>query len=121
MEKKNLGISFKDLTKAQLDLLKDRYIESRIRAMSEDELRKFASQVIGFQVRGTVGNAEEREVWKEMEEHFDKDFEKIIREVLKVKGAQDITTDSQQDEFKERLELLEQRKTETSRLKEDMW
>ena len=89
--------------------------------MSEEDLRSFAREVIDLQVRGTVGNEEEREVWKEMKEHFDQDFEKKLKEVIKVKPVEDLTTDPEQEDFKQRLELLEQRKKEESQINDDMW
>ena len=118
---KTVEISFKDLTKGQLEILKDMYIESRVNAMSEEDLRKSVTEMLDLHVRGTVGNAEEREVWKEMQEHFDNDFEKKIKEVLKAKGAEEVTIDPEQEDFKKRLELLEQRKAEESKKSEDMW
>ncbi len=102
-------------------MLKETYIESRVKAMSEKELRKFAREVLDLQVRGTVGNEEEREVWKEMKDHFNDDFEKIIKEIIKIKKNEDITLDGEQEEFKQRLELLENRKVEENHKNKDMW
>ena len=118
---KQVEINFKDLNKVQLDTLKDVYIESRLNAMSEIELRKFAREVLDLQVRGTVGNEEEREVWKEMKDHFQDDFEHKIKEVVKVKGSEDITIEPEKEDFLKRLELLEQRQKEESKTNEDMW
>ena len=118
---KQVEINFKDLNKVQLDTLKDVYIESRLNAMSEIELRKFAREVLDLQVRGTVGNEEEREVWKEMKDHFQDDFEHKIKEVVQVKGSEDITIEPEKEDFLKRLELLEQRKKEESKTNEDMW
>ena len=84
---KDEAISFKDLTKAQLDALKDLYIDSRVGSMSEIELRKFVKEVLELQVRGTVGNQEEKEVWKEMKEHFEENFEEKIKAVIKSKNS----------------------------------
>ena len=52
---KDEAISFKDLTKAQLDALKDLYIDSRVDSMSEIYLRNFVKEVLDLQVRGTIG------------------------------------------------------------------
>ena len=114
-------ISFKDLSKGQLDTLKDIYIDNRIKTMTELELRKFAREVLELQVRGTVGNDEEREVWKEMKEHFDQDFEKTIKEIIQTRGAEEVNVDPEKEDFRKRLELLEQRKQEESKLNDDMW
>ena len=114
-------ISFKDLTKAQLDALKDLYVDSRVESMSEVDLKKFAKEVLDLQVSGTVGNQEEREVWKEMKEHFDGNFEKKIKEVINIKGSEEVVISPQEEEFKKRLELLKNRKQEESKTHSDMW
>ena len=118
---KNDEISFKDLTKAQLDALKDLYIQSRVESMSEVDLRKFVSEVLDLQVRGTVGNEEEREVWKEMKEYFDQNFAQQIKEVIKTKGSEEVGIPSEEEEFKKRLEVLEKRKQEETKTNKDMW
>ncbi len=118
---KNEEISFKDLSKAQLDALKDCYIDSRVESMTEIDLRKFVREVLELQVRGTVGNEEERETWKEMKEHFDDKFEEKIKEVIKMNESLEVIINPEEEEFKKRLELLEARKNETSKSNEDMW
>ena len=118
---KDEAISFKDLTKAQLDALKDLYIDSRVGSMSEIELRKFVKEVLDLQVRGTVGNEEEREVWKEMKEHFEESFEEKIKAVIKAKGSEEVVIPPEEEEFKKRLEVLEQRKKEKNETNVDMW
>ncbi len=114
-------ISFKDLSKGQLEMLKELYIESRVIAMSDDELRQFVKEVLDLQVKGTVGNEEEKEIWQEMEKHFNEEFEKTIKKVINEKKIEDITIDHEQEDFKQRLELLEQRKVEESKKSADMW
>ena len=114
-------LSYKNLTKAQLESLKSLYINNRIDSMSEDVLRTFAKEVLELQVKGTVGNEEEREVWKEMKEYFQEDFEQKIKEVIKVKGSEEVNINPEQNEFAERLKLLEQRKEEAIQQNEDMW
>ena len=69
-------ITFKDLNKHQLEVLKETYIKSRLEMMNESDLRKFVKEVLELQVNGTVGNEEEKEIWKEMKEYFKGDFEK---------------------------------------------
>ena len=118
---KSAEISFKDLTNSQLDDLKDLYIDSRVDSMSEVELRKFVREVLDLQVRGTVGSEEEKEVWKEMKEHFDENFEQTVKAVIKEKGAEEVGLSPEEEEFQKRLEILEQRKREDSQTNEDMW
>ena len=95
-------IDYKDLSKKQLDNLKEIYIESRLNSMSEEDLRHFVKEIIQVQVRGTVGNQEEREVWKEMKEHFAEDFHSKIQFVIKDSGGEEVSVE--QKEFERRLE-----------------
>jgi len=117
---KNEEISFKDLSKAQLNALKDLYIDERVESMSEVELRKFAREVLELQVRGTVGNEEEREVWKEMREYFNENFVHKIKDVIKTKGKEE-RIPTEEEEFQKRLQVLGQRKQEENKTNEDMW
>ena len=120
-EVKEEEISFNDLTKTQLDALKGLYIDSRLESMSDIELRKFVREVLDLQVRGTVGNEEEREVWKEIKEYFYETFEQKIKEIIKAKGSQELSSPPEEEELQRRLDVLEQRKKEESPIKEDMW
>ncbi len=117
---KNDEISFKDLTKSQLDDLKDLYIDSRVESMTVNDLRGFVREVLELQVRGTVGNQEEREIWKEMKVHFDQDFEAKLKQISKSKGSER-NMSPEEEEFQKRLQVIEQRKQEESQNNEDMW
>ena len=57
-------LSYKDLSENELDALKDIYISSRVNNMTESDLRKFVKEIIIDQIKGTVGNAEEKEAWE---------------------------------------------------------
>ena len=114
-------ISYKDLTNSQLDSLKEIYIETRIQQMSKEDLIKFAREVLEIQIKGTVGNEEEREAWKEMKEYFKDNLEDRIKEVLKIKGSDLEESSPEQKELEERLELIEKRKKEKDDEVKDMW
>ena len=114
-------INYKDLTQKQLSSLKELYVDDRVTSMSEIDLRKFVREVLELQVRGTVGNEEEREVWKEMKEYFAGDFDDQITQICKLNWAEEVSIPPEQLEFQKRLELLEQRKAEKSDEVEDMW
>ena len=118
---KKQEITFKDLSKEQLSALKELYIESRIKTMTELELKSFAKDVLDLQIHGTVGNEEEREVWKEMNNHFNDTFHSKIQEVIKVKKSNQVNLDEEQEDIQKRLELLEQRKATKNTKAEDMW
>ena len=114
-------LSYKDLSEMELDCLKDSYISSRINSMSENDLRLFVREIIIDQIKGTVGNAEEKEAWEEIKEHFSEDLSKKILEAkekcsknkkIELKSLEEI-------EFEKRLSLLKQQEEEKS--SKDMW
>ncbi len=114
-------LTYKDLSETELDTLKDMYISSRVNNMTENELRTFVKEIIIDQIKGTVGNAEEKEAWEEIKDHFSEDLSQKILEVkekcnkknkLEQKSAEEI-------EFDRRLGLLKQQQEEQS--SKDMW
>ena len=74
-------LSYRDLSENELDALKDIYISSRVNNMTECDLRKFVKEIIVDQIKGTVGNAEEKEAWDEIKDHFSEDLSQKILEV----------------------------------------
>ena len=113
--------SYKDLTDNELDSLKDIYISSRVNSMTEPELRSFVKEIIIDQIKGTVGNAEEKEAWEEIKEHFSDDLSKKILEVKAKhsKKTKDQLKSPEEIEFDRRLSLLKQQQEEKS--SNDMW
>tara|TARA_Y100001968_G_scaffold252382_1_gene237844 strand:+ start:822 stop:1181 length:360 start_codon:yes stop_codon:yes gene_type:complete len=114
-------LTYKDLTEKELDYLKDIYISSRVNSMSENDLRLFVREIIIDQIKGTVGNAEEKEAWQEIKEHFSDDLSKKILEV-KAKFSKNNNEESkspEEIEFDRRLNLLKQQQEEKSN--KDMW
>ena len=114
-------LTYKDLSETELDTLKDIYISSRVNTMTDSDLRKFVKEVIIDQVKGTVGNAEEKEVWEEIKEHFSVDLSKKILEVKEKcnKHRKLDQKSSEEIEFDRRLGLLKQQQEEKST--KDMW
>ena len=115
-------ITYKDLTEKELDFLKDIYIASRVNSMSENDLRLFAREIIIDQIKGTVGQAEEKEAWEEIKEHFSDDFSKKILEVKAKfsKNTKEELKSPEEIEFDKRLGLLKQQEQEKKENK-DMW
>ena len=114
-------LTYKDLSATELDTLKDMYISSRVDTMNESDLRKFVKEIIIDQIKGTVGNAEEKEAWEEIKEHFSEDLTKKILEA-KEKCNKNHKVDKQSPEeieFNRRLGLLKQQQEEKS--SNDMW
>ena len=114
-------LSYKDLSETELDTLKDMYISSRVNTMTESDLRKFVKEIIVDQIKGTVGNAEEKEAWEEIKDHFSEDLSNKILEVKEKcnKNPKVEKKSTEEIEFDRRLELLKQQQEEPSN--KDMW
>ena len=114
-------LTYKDLSKTELDTLKDLYISSRVNTMTESDLRQFAKEIIIDQIKGTVGNAEEREVWDEIKEYFSEDLtDKILEVKEKCNKNPKVEQKSPEEiEFDRRLVLLKQQEEEKA--SKDMW
>ncbi len=114
-------LTYKDLSRNELDALKDIYISSRVETMTESELRQFAREIILDQIKGTVGNAEEKEAWEEMKDYFSEGLInkiQIVKEKYKNKNELEVKS-NEEIEFDRRLNLLKQQQEEKSC--NDMW
>ena len=114
-------LTYKDLSETELDALKDLYIASRVNSMTESELRTFVKEIIIDQIKGTVGNAEEKEAWEEIKDHFSEDLSQKIFEVKEKfkKNSKKEQKSPEEIEFDRRLGLLKQQQEEQS--SKDMW
>ena len=113
-------LTYKDLSEKELDTLKDMYISSRINNMTESDLRKFVKEIFIDQIKGTVGNLEEREAWEEIKDHFSEDLSKKILEVKEKCNKNHKAQKSPEEmEFDRRLDLLKQQQEEQA--SKDMW
>ena len=119
--KKMEELTYKDLSETELDALKDIYISSRVNSMTESDLRKFVKEIIIDQIKGTVGNAEEKEAWEEIKDHFSEDLSQKILEVKEKcnKNPKVEQKSPEEIEFDRRLGLLKQQQEEQS--SKDMW
>ena len=79
MAKKQFNYS--DLSAKELELLKDLYIDQKVKSMSNKDLQDFAIENISLQIKSTIGSDEELEAWGEMEEFFKDEFESTIRNI----------------------------------------
>ena len=113
------AIIYSDLSKKQLQLIKDFYIQQKVIGMSENELREFVLEIITHQINDTIGKEEEMEAWREMSDFFGDKFNEIILEIQN--KYQDIETSMNfgEDTQKNRMDLL-QRNT-INQEKKDMW
>ena len=110
---------YSDLSKKQLENLKEFYIQKKVESMSHKELRKYVQEIISHQINDTIGNEEEMEAWREMSYFFGEEFEKIILEIQTKYSDDQSLIDPEIDPQKERLELLERNNSDQK--KKDMW
>ena len=117
MKKKSLIYS--DLSKKQLEKLKEFYIQKKVESMSLKELEQYVREIISHQISDTIDNEEEMEAWKEMSDFFGDQFEIIILEIQTkyIDGKNVIETEI--DSQKQRIELLERNNLDQE--KKDMW
>ena len=74
-------IDYSDLSGKELELLKDMYIDQKVKSMSNDDLKDFAFENISLQIKNTIGNDEELEAWHEMEDFFKDEFHNTIQDI----------------------------------------
>ena len=74
-------INYSDLSNKELELLKDIYIDLKVKSMNVNDLKEFATENISLQIKNTIGNDEELEAWDEMEKFFKDEFDKTILNV----------------------------------------
>ena len=74
-------INYSDLSTKELELLKDLYIDLKVKSMNDVDLKNFAIENISLQIKNTIGNDEELEAWNEMEEFFKDEFENTIQNI----------------------------------------
>ena len=116
--KKN-SITYTDLSKKQLEYLKELYIQKKVEGMSNKELKEFVLEVISHQINETIGKEEEMEAWNEMSTFFGESFEMIILEIQKKFENKESNQIFEEDTQQHRSHLLENNKFEDS--KKDMW
>ena len=104
MKKKT--IIYSDLSKKQLETLKELYIQKKVESMSHQDLKQYIREIISHQINDTIGKEEEMEAWKEMSDFFGEQFEDVILEIqIKYSDDKNIL-DSEKDPQRERLESV---------------
>ena len=80
-------INYSDLSSKELELLKDMYIDLKVKSMNINDLEGFAFEHISLQIKNTIGNDEELEAWQEMENFFKDELNNIIQNIqLKIRS-----------------------------------
>ena len=116
---KKKPIIYSDLSKKQLENLKELYIEKKVESMSHQELKQYVLEIISHQINDTIGKEEEMEAWKEMSDFFGEKFEIVIQE-LQVKYMDDNNgLEREIDDQQQRIALLERNNLDQE--KKDMW
>tara|TARA_B100002019_G_scaffold184040_1_gene158827 strand:- start:152 stop:511 length:360 start_codon:yes stop_codon:yes gene_type:complete len=117
MKKKSLVYS--DLSKKQLENLKEFYIQKKVDSMSHQELKQYVKEIISHQIKDTIDKEEEMEAWREMSEFFGDQFEITILEIQTKYSDEDNYINNAIDSQKRRIELLERNNLDQE--KKDMW
>ena len=116
---KKKSIIYSDLSKKQLEKLKEFYIQKKVESMSHKELKEYVKEIISHQINDTIDKEEEMEAWKEMSDFFGEKFEILIQE-LQVKYIDDNNgLEREIDDQQRRIELLERNNLDQE--KKDMW
>ena len=116
---KKKPIIYSDLSKKQLENLKELYIQKKVESMSQKELKQYVLEIISHQINDTIGKEEEIEAWREMSDFFGEQFEIIILEIQTKYIDDKSVTETEIDSQKQRIELLERNNLDQE--KKDMW
>ena len=116
---KKKSIIYSDLSKKQLETLKQLYIQKKVESMSHQELKQYVLEIISHQVNDTIGKQAEMEAWTEMSDFFGEQFEIIILEIQTKYIDNKNVIETEIDSQKQRIELLERNNLDQE--KKDMW
>ena len=116
---KKKSIIYSDLSRKQLEALKELYIQKKIESMSHEELKQYVLEIISHQINDTIDKEEEMEAWREMSDFFGEQFEIIILEIQTKYSDDKNVFETEIDPQKQRLELLERNNLDQE--KKDMW
>ena len=116
---KKKSIVYSDLSKKQLENLKELYIQKKVESMSHLELKQYVLEIISHQINDTIGKEEEMEAWREMSDFFGEQFEVIILEIQTKYIDDKNVIETEIDSQKQRIELLERNNLDQE--KKDMW
>jgi len=116
---KKKPIIYSDLSKKQLENLKELYIQKKVESMSHQELKQYVLEIISHQINDTIGKEEEMEAWREMSDFFGEQFEINILEIQTKYIDDKNVIETEIDSQKQRIELLERNNLDQE--KTDMW
>ena len=110
---------YSDLSRKQLEILKELYIQKKVESMSHQELKQYVLEIISHQINDTIGKEEEMEAWREMSDFFGEQFEINILEIQTKYIDDKNVIETEIDSQKQRIELIERNNLDQE--KKDMW
>ena len=116
---KQKSLVYTDLSKKQLENLKEIYIQKKVESMSYQDLKEYVLEIISHQINDTIDKEEELEAWNEMSDFFGEQFEIIILEIQSKHNDDQNLIETEIDLKKQRKELLS--KNSLTQEKKDMW
>ena len=116
---KKKPIIYSNLSRKQLENLKELYIQKKVESMSHQELKQYVLEIISHQINNTIGKEEEMEAWREMSDFFGEEFEINILEIQTKYIDNQNVIETEIDSQKQRIELLERNNIDQE--KKDMW
>ena len=116
---KKKSIIYSDLSKKQLENLKEFYIQKKIESMSNQELKQYVLEIISHQINDTIDKEEEMEAWREISDFFGEQFEIVILEIQTKYIDDKNVTEKEIDSQSKRIELLGRNNLDQE--KKDMW
>ena len=116
---KKKSIIYSDLSKKQLENLKELYIQKKVESMSHQELKEYVLEIISHQINDTIDKEEEMEAWREMSDFFGEQFEINILEIQTKYIDDKNVIEKEIDSKQQRIQLLERNNLDQE--KRDMW
>ena len=116
---KKKSFIYSDLSKKQLENLKELYIHKKVESMSHQELKQYVLEIISHQINDTIDKEEEMEAWREISDFFGEQFEEVILEIQTKYSDDASILEIENNPQKQRLELLE--RNSLNQEKKDMW
>ena len=116
---KKKSVIYSELSRKQLENLKELYIQKKVESMSHQELKQYVLEIISHQINDTIGKEEEMEAWREMSDFFGEQFEINVLEIQKKYIDDKNVIETEVDSQKQRIELLERNNLDQE--KKDMW
>ena len=116
---KKKSFIYTDLSKKQIEKLKEFYIQKKVESMSHQELKQFVLEFISHQINDTIDKEEEMEAWREMSDFFGEQFEIVIQNIQTKYIDEKNVLETEIDSQKQRIEFLERNTLDKE--KTDMW